>query len=405
MPNPYHDSQGRFCSRNEMLTDITKLRRAGKDFDARLLENELAVADQERAFQKASKETRNQVEELTRMSSIISDADLIVATTDYTPEDVEQILSALDSKEQFVSKELKDTNDELDALKAEFVEAVEGKFDTPNDVWRLKHGLKSDGQAALQIVSLAAQEAGVPRSYVSYFLDSRVAPILGIADGWDKYKNKSVWAAGDMKPLSVENMPAIKDAGIREKMGVALQKAVEDPEVKKYNENVLKVAAVAEIAKKYSSLHNIHIAALERNKEVLEATRQNLASARKATATIRTWHAELAKKSIIKGSGLKDTQKVTPAAVKVDSTGKPVNVWGFNDGTLDRIVAVKPGWGGSGSLVGESGKTYRSEEHFANYRSYRRKSYVVVADSSETRTVEDVYPEIRAFFSSIDSGD
>ena len=70
MPNPYHDNQGRFCSRNEMLTEIARLRKTGKDFDARLLEDDLAAIDQDRSLQSVDLNTRTQVGSLARFSQV-----------------------------------------------------------------------------------------------------------------------------------------------------------------------------------------------------------------------------------------------------------------------------------------------------------------------------------------------
>lgn len=45
MPNPYHDGQGRFCSRNEMLGAIEAARSSGNLSQAYSLQQELEAAD------------------------------------------------------------------------------------------------------------------------------------------------------------------------------------------------------------------------------------------------------------------------------------------------------------------------------------------------------------------------
>ena len=405
MPNPYHDNQGRFCSRNEMLTEIARLRKTGKDFDARLLEDDLAAIDQDRSLQSVDLNARTQVGSLARFSQVATGPEILVATSDYSPEDVEKISAALDIKERFVDTELAATKTELEALNKAFVEEVDGQFTSPTQVSALNVQLKTSGKQMLDAIYQTARENGVPSGFLHYYLDNRVSPKLGISDGWDKYNDKAIWAAEELQPITLENLPTIKDPTIREKLNATMTQMLSRPEIEKYNQGVEKVAKYLKVATKYSPLSNPAVQALQRNKEVMEATKASIGRSRAALGTIKEWHAELNRNQLLGSASLKDAKKVKPSTIKVDSNGTPVNAWGFNDGELDRIVTVEPTWGGSGALIGMSGRKYQSSEHFANYRSYGSQNYVVVGESDETRTVENIYPEIKSFFISIDSGD
>lgn len=409
MPNPYHDDQGRFCSKGEMISTIAKLLEKGDLAGARKMQQELTQ------YELASTKTADpqRVSDFKNRILITQDIQPVLAVL------ASQTVSEADVKqaEKELNKELAEANLEvakIDVAQAELNHELQKEYGdeeiTFNSLFAKMITAEQENQTAkTDITDFIRREAikeGIPARYIASYME-RKAPELGFEDYVNAYQGVRVASvnpynvASDSKVWASNTRPAEYKAIIQK----IAEKAEKEGLFAKYNNTYPPANNLRSLWDRY----NTQALALTRQAKVAEERTQKIGSALKTIRTIKTW--ETAKKQV----GLSKYAKVTsvgdlsPQELKKDANGQITNLTVFNEkGEGERILQVKPSSFSptSGVLLGESGKEYSSVLHWANRgKSYRHNDYIILEPTAKGEPYFNDTSKIRSFHIEYDSGD
>ena len=429
MANPFHDSDGRFCSKGEMQADIQRLVTSGqqdkalalmadlktieesqarnafnKDFDGGRSQENVKFANNLLATLTSSKNPAS-YEEWSDSSNILENIDKTLnGASDAQLDEIGDVLTSEKKiwQETMQAPALKGYEAFFDELKEET--GFESIKEFTAHVDSIKTEVSVSGINILSAVEKDARDNGLPAGYSNYFF-SKAEVEFGLAP--EKHTNFGVVTP----PVET---PHISVANFKVKVADKSHKAIIKASIKKVLTSPDKIKAIAK--------HNDIVDSLEKSRNTFNKFSRKESEARQklnkvgfqlsiysgaltSLETAKNWRKTL-RIAGIKTDNTAPTglSSVNGSHIAVDESGKVSNLWVVNKTRrLDKIVSASPSDGFAGGfLTGASGKTYSSSTHYHSYKSDSADFSVII---DETVKGKKPYDKNLVFRTSIDSGD
>lgn len=409
MPNPYHDDQGRFCSKGEMRASIGRLLEKGEIGVAMKMQQELShyelvnakEADETRVSQLKS----NILNTSPQATPVLS----VITAQNASNADINQAQKELKLGLAEAKKETADIDVERAELNIKLSKEY-GEDITVDRIYNKRFKLEQQNQEAKQevrdFIRNKAITAGIPSRYIDGYLE-RKAPELGFNDYVNTYQG-TISRAHTPYDISAESPvwnSTTRPAEYKEIIkGIAKEAEVEG-KFAQYNNTYPQAEQIGHLYNKY----NTQYLDLTRRARIAEEKTKKFENALANIETVKQWRKNLTDNGVSKYARVSSARGVAPSEIKKTANGEIANVYAFNiNGTGERIVGVKESSysSTSGLLIGESGREYYSQVHWANRgRSYPHDDYLVVDPTVKGTAYFDKDSPIKSFYSEYDSGD
>ena len=419
MANPYHDGEGKFCSRGEMQTAIENLVHEHRYDEALEL-----IQDFKKVDEKADLGRFHQEHGLVRSKENMEYAEAIIAgqakgfinLQNASDEQIKEVSKLLhNERKTYLIGTYNPAMAEFESLSDE-LQAKTGirDFDRLKDyVATEKIRLDTEGVFISNAVKEEAEKNGLPQRYSGYYF-KKLNTDIGVAPSFtNAYNRGSVYRPETTPPISKETFPVkVKDkeqrAIIQNAVNTVFAQEEIQERVKDFNDGLIAVKGKEEIIDEYR--HTLG----GQGKSKLSEIRQK---AHTLHSVIGTAEAAVAWRKQVREAGVK-TNSALPHRVSTlkgselttDKDGNINNAWIVNSNidtgtkSLDKVTSIEATGGikDSGVLVGKSGRTYSSSTHYANYKTQRDEVFVIIDDTVKG---SKPYSTITNFSNITDSGD
>ena len=329
MSNPYHDAEGKFCSRSESLAAVARLFASGNTLDANLLAEEVRKADEIRQFRGLSETTKDLLKYADQVVVVYPSRvdDRVAALDGYTAENLNEAYKAAESRSRAVFEDWKDAREQVAVFDKTVAADTGGVYQDWNhlnsehnrlrssahqqleDLYQtlLQNGVK-DYEAEEAVYKWAAKEVGV---HTSDDEDTRVTPITkDLLDGTSLVNRK----------------PAVREI---------LESFIDEPNVQAYN-------TATENFKPYYRVYRKHVLGYRAAKRIEDDASTKYDQVRQGSVMFK---AASDVQTLRKKAGVPETAKMKRLSeldlshLPENSAGELADVWAFQSfDSLERVV-------------------------------------------------------------------
>lgn len=403
MPNPYHDENGRFCSAGEMVSSVSRLILENRIREAETLLKEYKQITEKETIVGLTTHDLEKNDLATKIGSFYDSKktieNYVVMTQDWSEVDIVAAEQTALIKTQRASKDLEVLEKEISTLQNNFA----GRAGMPLSEFHTQiYTLKSEGEEVLNTVVDKAVAAGAPKLYTQDFVFNRVAPKAGIKDGFNSFQNKRIIAEPVQSPIN--KLPGIRDASRKEAIYAAFEQVMKPGELgDNWNKKTKQLSPLIKASDETTEALRKLYAETKEKKKTIEDQQKAIDFLKK----LKTWRTAVSEAGVPTAGKLTSTESLKSSSIKLNDKGEIINVWGVENGKVDKIVAVEriESMNNVAQLVGESGKKYYSSTHYANRSSYQTTSHVIVDPNANGESLDATLGTSHVFNYSIDSGD
>ena len=419
MANPYHDGNGKFCSRGEMQTAIHDLVQEQRYDEARTLIADIKSIDDKAGFNQFNEELdqgRN-TETLRYAEGLVADhakgRHEIQNASDEQIESVAKIIR--NDKKVHLLTNHNPAKEQLAVLEAEVKEktGISSYNELKRHVDTEKNRLESEGLSISKSIQEEAEANGLPARYSGYYF-KKLNTEIGLAPSFNNdYNRGNVYRPETTPPISSETYPVKvqnkeQRAIIQNAVDTVFAREETKAKTEGFNSGLVSLAHKNEVVAEYR--HSIDGQGLRARSDIEHKARQ-LHNASIVADNAVVWRKQIREAGVKTNSAApRSLSKLKGSDITSDKEGHVNNLWAVNVNSatstksIDRITTVIPAVNeySAPTLMGESGQEYKAGTHYANYRSEKIETNLIVDDTIKG---PKQFTEVKTFNTIVDSGD
>jgi hypothetical protein len=419
MANPYHDGDGKFCSRGEMQAAIHHLVQEQRYDEAQVLIADIKSIDEKAGLNQFNEEFgqgRN-TETLRYAAGLIENhAKGRHELQNASDEQIEGVAKVLryEKKVHLITVH-NPAQEELSDLEAEVKEktGIGGYDELKRHVASENMRLETEGLSISKEIQEEAEAQGLPARYSGYYF-KKLNTEIGLTPTFNNdYNRGNVYRPFITPPISAETYPVkVQNKEQRAIIQNAVNTVFNRDDIKSktedFNSGLISLAHKNEVVAEYR--HSIDGQALRKRSDIAHKARQ-LHNASIVADNAVAWRKQIREAGVKTNSAApRSLSALKGTDITADENGHVSNMWAVNvnsetsDRSLDKIAAVIPArneYSGA-TLMGESGQEYAAGTHYANYKTTHTETSLIV---DSTIKGAKSFAGVKTFKTIVDSGD